>query len=101
MDLELLRKWVLSDVYSKYPKGATPLSRDELDGLIPNYIRTQGDLKSLEKINILTAVNWASKKKANRLLNVSFADELHRRIFNDFWKWAGTPRTSDKNIGIH
>ena len=27
--------------------------------------------------------------------------ELHKRMFNQVWKWAGKQRTSDKNIGVH
>lgn len=85
----------------KYPKGATPLSADELGGLIPDYIRTQGELNTLERDNIMEAINWvAKKKKTEEILSVSFAYELHRRMFNQVWKWAGTPRNSDKNIGI-
>jgi fido (protein-threonine AMPylation protein) len=26
--------------------------------------------------------------------------ELHRRMFNRTWKWAGTDRNTEKNIGV-
>lgn len=84
----------------KYAKGATPLTRDELDGLIPNYINTQAELNTLERENIVAGVNWAAKKKTKNILTVTFAYELHRRMFGGVWKWAGEPRKSDKNIGI-
>src|SRR5882762_9315142 len=29
-----------------------------------------------------------------------FARSLHRRMFRDVWSWAGTYRTSDKNLGV-
>jgi hypothetical protein len=31
-----------------YPAGATPLEPEELEGLIPDYITTQGELNELE-----------------------------------------------------
>jgi len=84
----------------QYPKGATPLDRDELAGLIPNYITTQGELNSLERDNIVDAVNWAAKKKTKDRASISFAYNLHREMFGRVWKWAGTLRRTDKNIGI-
>src|SRR5262249_48312297 len=29
-----------------------------------------------------------------------FGRNLHRRMFGDVWRWAGTYRTSNKNIGV-
>ncbi len=83
-----------------YPKGATPLSPDELAGLIPKVITTHGELNRLEQKNILEALTWAHKQKGN-LLTASFVFELHRRMFDQVRKWAGRQRTSDKNIGCH
>ena len=84
----------------QYPKGATPLDRDELAGLIPTYITTQGELNSLERDNILDALNWAAKKKAKDRTSISFAYDLHKQMFGRVWKWAGTLRKTDKNIGV-
>ena len=39
----------------KYPPGATPLSPDERDGLIPDYITTHSELNELEQDNIQEA----------------------------------------------
>ena len=83
----------------KYPKGATPLDPDERSGLIPDYITTQGELNALEQENILEAQQWALKKKKN-LLKIDFVLELHKKMFNQVWKWAGLTRTTDKNIGV-
>ena len=33
------------------------------------------------------------------MLSEGFCRDLHRRMFNETWKWAGKFRTSDKNIG--
>jgi Fic-DOC domain mobile mystery protein B len=83
-----------------YPSGATPLDPDETAGLIPNYITTQGELNALEKGNILDALNWANRRAAKDILNASFVLELHRRMFEKVWKWAGKIRRTEKNIGV-
>ena len=83
-----------------YPPGATPLDPNEVDGLIPDYITTQGELNALERENILEAGSWAHDRKHADILNATFALDLHRRMFYRVWKWAGTRRKSDKNIGV-
>ena len=83
-----------------YPPGATPLDPNEVDGLIPDYITTQGELNALERENILEASSWAHDRRHADILNATFALDLHRRMFSRVWKWAGTQRKSDKNIGV-
>ena len=83
-----------------YPSGATPLDSNELDGLIPDYITTQGELNTLERENILEAASWISGRPHSDVLNATFAFDLHRRMFGPVWKWAGTQRTSNKSIGV-
>ena len=41
----------MSKYIPHYPKGSTPLSPDELAGLIPQVITTHGELNSLEQKN--------------------------------------------------
>jgi Fic-DOC domain mobile mystery protein B len=82
------------------PPGATPLDPNELEGLIPDYITTQAELNALERENILEANNWAHDRQHSDVLNATFALDLHKRMLNRVWKWAGTQRTSDKNIGV-
>jgi len=84
----------------QYPKGATPLDPNEVNGLIPNYIKTQADLNKLEQENILEAQNWALKKKHDDVLTYSFLLKLHKKMFGKVWRWAGSTRTSEKSIGI-
>lgn len=84
----------------KYPVGATPLDPDELKGLIPEYITTQGELNILERDNIIEATDWANRKKHFDVLNSTFCFDLHKRMFGRVWKWAGKVRTSNKNIGV-
>jgi len=68
--------------------------------LIPDYITTQGELNALEKENIIKAVKWAMGKKHRNCLEIDFVFNLHKRMFKDVWRWAGTQRKSDKSIGI-
>lgn len=84
-----------------YPSGATPLDPNEIEGLIPDYITTQKELNILEQQNIIEGVNWADRQKKSDVLNMKFNYELHRQMFNQVWKWAGSPRTTDKNIGAY
>jgi Fic-DOC domain mobile mystery protein B len=81
------------------PSGATPLDPNEIAGLIPTYITTRGELNALENENVLEAQAWALRKPRTDILNATFAFELHKRMFNRVWKWAGVQRHSDKNIG--
>lgn len=83
-----------------YPAGATPLDPDEAAGLLPAHITTQGDLNVWEQTNILQGELWAAKQGKRDLLDEGFVRELHRRMFDQTWKWAGTFRSSNKNIGV-
>ena len=83
----------------KYPDGATPLDQDESEGLIPDHIFTRQDRDVWEQGNIIDAIAWLEKKKPQDILNESFIRKLHKRMFKRVWRWAGTFRKSDKNIG--
>jgi len=82
-----------------YPPGATPLDPDELAGLIPQFISTQGELNILEQENILSGKSWALKYK-KEILDELFVRTLHKRMYKDVWTWAGFYRKSQKTIGI-
>ena len=84
-----------------YPVGATPLDSNEIEGLIPDYITTQKELNILEQQNIIEGINWAERKKNSDVLNITFCYELHKQMFNQVWKWAGQPRTTNKNLGSY
>jgi Fic-DOC domain mobile mystery protein B len=79
--------------------GQTPLDPDEKAGLIPGHIETKGALNDWEQENILQTTRWLRRAKITEVLTESFCRDLHRRMFNKTWKWAGTFRMSDKNIG--
>ena len=84
----------------EYPPGATPLDPDEAQGLLPTHITTQGALNVWEQTNILQGELWAARQSKRELLDEAFIRELHRRMFDQTWRWAGTFRSSDKNIGV-
>jgi Fic-DOC domain mobile mystery protein B len=84
----------------QYPEGATSLDPDEIKGLIPSYISTQGELNAAEQANILEAEVWTFGRKQEDFLSFDFIKGLHKRMFKDVWKWAGQFRTSNKNIGV-
>lgn len=82
----------------EYAPGATPLTRDELQALIPSFVTTQGALNEFEQANISEGAAWASKSRRD-ILTEKFIMDLHRRMFDATWRWAGKYRVSDKNIG--
>lgn len=82
-----------------YPKGATLLDPDELAGLIPQFISLQRELNIVEQENILSGKNWALKYKKD-LLDETFVRSLHKKMYQDVWRWAGEYRKSQKTIGI-
>lgn len=85
----------------EYAPGATPLDPDEINGLIPLHITTQGQLNEWEAANILQAENWLfSTSNHGDFLTIDFIKRLHIRMFNDTWKWAGNFRSTEKSIGI-
>jgi Fic-DOC domain mobile mystery protein B len=83
----------------QYAPGQTPLDADEAAQLIPSHITTLAELNDWEAANILAAVRWLRSARIPEVLSEEFCRELHRRMLGDTWKWAGTFRTSDKNIG--
>jgi Fic-DOC domain mobile mystery protein B len=86
----------------RYKPGQTPIDAAEADDLIPP-LTTQDELNEWEEENILEARHWAlSRRVISRTepLSEGFLFELHRRMFDHTWKWAGKIRTRDKNIGV-
>jgi Fic-DOC domain mobile mystery protein B len=84
-----------------YQEGQTPLTEEEKEGLIPS-ISTREELDILEQNNIQQAMLWAYKIniKPHQLLTEEFIKKLHKKMYNKVWKWAGTFRKTDKNIGV-
>ena len=87
----------------KYIDSQTPLDEDEKEGLKIKSITTQGELDEFEHLNIEKAVEWTIhiKLKTERILTEKFVRDLHKKMYGDVWKWAGSFRMTDKNIGIN
>lgn len=85
-----------------YLDGQTPLSEEELDGLKILSISTREELDEFEQFNIEKAIQWTFGKKiqAKDLFSEKFIKDLHKRMYGEVWKWAGSFRTSEKNLGI-
>jgi Fic-DOC domain mobile mystery protein B len=81
------------------PDDATPLTPEEREGLIPSHVTFRRELNELEQQNIIEADIWAFSRKRNPIAE-AFVRSLHRRMFGKVWRWAGTYRTSNKNIGV-
>jgi Fic-DOC domain mobile mystery protein B len=80
----------------------TPLTPEEHDGLIPN-LATHEELNEWERDNILRARQWAlGDRQLTRQDPISegYIRELHRRMFDQTWMWAGTYRKTEKNLGV-
>jgi Fic-DOC domain mobile mystery protein B len=83
-------------------EGNTPLSPDEQADLIPN-LATKDELNEWERANILVAYDWALSPRTlrrNDPLTEPYLRDLHHRMFDQTWKWAGRYRATEKNLGI-
>jgi len=82
--------------------GQTELSQEEIEGLIPAYITTNAELNYFEQTNINEALLWliSQTPTTENIIELNFITRLHKKMYGDTWKWAGTFRTTDKNIGI-
>ena len=83
-----------------YPQGATPLDPDELAGLRHKHITTRAELDELEQANIDEGLQWLKKQRAPAVLTEGFVRNLHKKLFGRVWQWAGTFRSTEKNIGV-
>jgi len=89
----------MTDPLAEQDDASTPLSPEEREGLIPSYIALRGELNEAEQTNILEADAWAFSRKRD-VLDEGFLNTLHKRMYGDVWRWAGTYRKSQKTIGI-
>jgi len=81
-------------------EAATPLTPDEKQGLIPTHIALRHELNEAEQRGVLAAEQWAFGRGRKTVLDERFLRTLHRRMFQDVWRWAGKYRTTPRNIGV-
>ena len=89
----------MSDPLAEQDLAATPLTPEKRDGLIPSYITLRSELNEAEQENIVEADTWAFSRKRN-VLDETLLNTLHKRMYGNVWRWAGTYRQSQKNIGV-
>ena len=74
--------------------NSTPLTAEEKDGLKLKWITLRSELNEAEARNIAQAQIWLMSNKNKDVCSDTFLRELHKKMFGDVWKWAGTYRTS-------
>ena len=81
--------------------GKTPLSPEELAELIPN-LATKEELNEWERENILRGREWAlgDRTSPRDMVSDEYVRKLHKKMFDETWKWAGNYRHTAKNIGV-
>jgi Fic-DOC domain mobile mystery protein B len=82
----------------EYEFGATPIDGDEAVLLIPKHITVMSELNAFEHANILMASQWAFH--SHFALTITYIKKLHKKMFDQTWKWAGQFRKTGKNIGV-
>ena len=86
----------------EYIKGQTPLEEEEKEELKIKTISTRGELDEFEQANIEKAMEWSLRRKfsMDKILTSDFIKDVHKRMFDEVWGWAGTFRRTNKNIGV-
>jgi len=85
----------------QYSDGNTPIRPEEAEQLIPK-ISTMKELNEYEALNILEAQTWAFSSRtinSTNPLEEPYLRTLHAKMFDQVWKWAGTYRKHELNIG--
>jgi Fic-DOC domain mobile mystery protein B len=85
------------------PSDATPLLDEERQGLrLP--VLTRAELNRAEADNISRAMSWlflsVRRLRPETVTQEAWLKRLHRRMYNQVWKWAGQYRTADRNLGV-
>jgi Fic-DOC domain mobile mystery protein B len=86
----------------EYIKGQTPIEEEEKEELKIKTISTRGELDEFEQANIEKVIEWSLKTNPsyNKILTIDFIIEVHKRMFDEVWGWAGKFRKTNKNIGV-
>jgi len=86
------------------PDGATPLADEERAGLLADWIATREELNAVEQENVRAALAYLASPRrrptVDKVLDDAYLRDVHTRMFAQVWQWAGTYRTTERNIGI-
>jgi Fic-DOC domain mobile mystery protein B len=93
----------MTDLFQE-PEDATPLDPNLRKDLLQTWITNRSDLNEAEQENILKGSAWARRNrgtpKATDILTDNFVRTLHKQMFGEVWRWAGSYRETEVNIGI-
>lgn len=89
----------MSDPLVEASDGHTEISDEERHELRPTWIATRGDLFVAEQANIADGL-LGVRPVAAELLDDVYLRALHRRMFDQVWRWAGRYRARETNLGI-
>ncbi len=86
----------------EYTEAQTTLDDDEKEGILIKTISTRFELDEFEQQNIEKAIEWSMRKTftIDEIITERFVKELHKKMFDRTWKWAGQYRKTNKNIGV-
>ena len=85
----------------EYAPGATPIDMNEARGPHSRGIsRCNVSSTSTRKRTSSESNEWLFARRRGDPLDERFIHTVHRRMFNQTWRWAGQARRSDKNIGV-
>jgi Fic-DOC domain mobile mystery protein B len=79
-------------------QGETPLTDQDLQGLKLPFVKTRAQLSEVEGQNIISGKQWALRSRRSRIpamLSLEYMQELHLRMFNEVWDWAGQTRSTE------
>ena len=79
---------------------ATPLTEEEMQGLKQKWVTLRSELNELEMQGILSAETWLLAHTPFDVLSEEFLRTLHKKMFESVWTWAGSFRTTERNIGV-
>lgn len=89
----------MTDLFETIP-GQTPLSPDDVSGLIPGHIRLRSELNEWEQNNITKATQkYLMRRRTLGLHDPEVLKKIHHDMFDETWKWAGKYRQTDTNLG--
>lgn len=89
----------MSNAITDQPDGATPI--DDISGLLQD-IATRGELNDAEALNLVSADEWLATGRIDDLFTVQFYRDLHCKMYDRVWSWAGSLRTQTNvttNVG--
>lgn len=79
---------------------STPLTEEETRGLKQKWVTLRSELNELEMQGIVSAETWLMTNTPPDILSEKFLRTLHKKMFESVWNWAGTFRTTERNIGV-